>query len=67
MIILLKLNVFVEVMKKDACFSVPVHPEHYKYLIFSFIDLYQCTCKSKGYRQTMEIIIKLTKLTFLHQ
>ena len=55
---------------RDAYYTVPVHPEHRKYLKFLFNDtLYQYTCLPNGLSSAPRIFTKLLKPVFatLHE
>ena len=49
-------NVYVaSIDLKDACFSVPLHSTHQKYLKFIFHDLFQFKYTSNGYGLAMSL------------
>ena len=52
---------------KDAFYSIPIHPEHKKYLKFAVLSkIYQYTCMPNGYGPAMRIFTKVTKVPFSH-
>ena len=52
---------------KDAFYSIPIHPEHQKYLKFVvLLKIYQYRCMPNGYGPAMRIFTKVSKVTFSH-
>ena len=52
---------------KDAFYSIPIHPEHHKYLKSVVLSkIYQYICMPNGYEPPMPIFTKLSKVPFLH-
>jgi len=49
---------------KDAFFSVPIFPQHQRFLKFYFDRLYQFRCMPQGYGPAMRIFTKITKVPF---
>ena len=50
---------------KDAYYSVPIHPQHQKYLKFLWNQVaYQYTCLPNGYSDAMRIFTKILKPIF---
>ena len=52
---------------KDAFYSIPIHPEHQKYLKFVVLSkTYQYTCIPNDYGPVMRIFTKASKVPFSH-
>ena len=52
---------------KDAFYSIPIHPEHQKYLKFVVLSkIYQYTCMLNGYGLAMRIFTKVSKVLFFY-
>ena len=50
---------------QDACYTIPVHPDHQKYLTFSWQHkYYKFTCLPNGYAQAPMIFTNLLKQPF---
>ena len=50
---------------KDAFYSIPIHPEHQKYLKFVVLSkILQYVCMPNGYGPAMRIFTKVSKVTF---
>ena len=50
---------------KDAFYSIPICPEHQRYLKFVVLSkIYQYTCMPNGYGQAMRIFTKVSKVPF---
>ena len=48
---------------KDAFYSIPIYPEHQKYLKFVALSkIYQYTCMPNGYGLSMRIFTKVSKV-----
>ena len=59
-------NVYIaSIDLKDAFYSIPIHPEHQKYLKFVVLSkVYQYTCMPNGYGPAMCIFTKVSKVPF---
>ena len=52
---------------KDAYYSIPVHPEHRKYLMFEWEgQYYQFTCLSNGLSSAPRVFTKILKPVYSH-
>ena len=63
-----RLNVYMaSIDLKDAFYSIPIHPEHQKYLKFVVLSkIYQYTCMLNGYGLAMRIFTKVSKVLFFY-
>ena len=52
---------------KDIFYSIPIHPEHQKYLKLVVLSkIYQYTCMPNGFGPAMRIFTKVSKFPFSH-
>ena len=63
-----RLNVYMaSIDLKDAFQSIPIHPEHKKYLKFAVLSkIYQYICMPNGYGPAVYIFTKVSKVPFSH-
>ena len=63
-----RLNVYMaSIDLKDAFYSIPIHPEHRKYLKFAVLSkIYQYICMPNGYGPAVYIFTKVSKVPFSH-
>ena len=55
----------VSIDLKDAFYSIPIHPEHQKYLKFVVLSkIYQYTCMPNGYGPAMRTLQKFPNFPF---
>ena len=61
-------NVYMESIDlKDAFYSIPIHPEHQKYLKFVVLSkILQYVCMPNSYGPAMRIFTKVSKVFFSH-